>query len=117
MQVYPDWAAMTLYGVASWSHPRPLLGFFLAVRESGRNLILCGGMFSSSHFSSPFDGHEIRWRTWLSYGVFTTDCFELYRLWLQKREVKSRKIKNRDFSGVNVAALETSLSRKGLHEA
>ncbi|KAJ7607334.1 hypothetical protein FB45DRAFT_948089 [Roridomyces roridus] len=48
------------------------------------------------------------WRNTLGYGLFVLakDCLELHRLWLQTREVKSRTIKSRDFSGVDVKELD-----------
>ncbi|KAJ7212954.1 hypothetical protein GGX14DRAFT_619591 [Mycena pura] len=59
------------------------------------------------------------WRNSLGYGVYVLakDCFELYRLWLQKEEVQSRTIKSRDFAGVDASQLELIAPEKFLHAA
>ncbi|KAJ6498786.1 hypothetical protein C8R45DRAFT_979898 [Mycena sanguinolenta] len=54
------------------------------------------------------DVDPVWWRNSLGYGIFVLakDCFELYRLWLQKKEVQSRTIKSRDFAGVDIRELD-----------
>ncbi|KAJ7782370.1 hypothetical protein DFH07DRAFT_790432 [Mycena maculata] len=54
------------------------------------------------------DVDPVWWRYSLGSGIFVLakDCFELYRLWLQKHEVQSRTIKSRDFTGVDVTELD-----------
>ena len=34
------------------------------------------------------------------------DCLQLLHLWLTKRELETRRVKNRDFSGVDVNELD-----------
>lgn len=34
------------------------------------------------------------------------DCLQLLHLWLAKRELESRHVKNRDFSGVDIRELD-----------
>jgi len=34
------------------------------------------------------------------------DCLQLLHLWLTKRELESRRVKNRDFEGVDVRELD-----------
>ncbi|KAJ7049711.1 hypothetical protein C8F01DRAFT_1181609, partial [Mycena amicta] len=50
----------------------------------------------------------IWWHTTVGWGVYVVakDLLELYRLWLQTAEVRSRVIRNRDFAGVDVGQLE-----------
>ncbi|KAJ6507260.1 hypothetical protein C8R47DRAFT_1100656 [Mycena vitilis] len=54
------------------------------------------------------DVDPVWWRTSLGYGIFVMakDSVELYRLWLQKKEVQSRTIKSRDFAGVDISELD-----------
>ncbi|KAE9403086.1 hypothetical protein BT96DRAFT_990548 [Gymnopus androsaceus JB14] len=40
-------------------------------------------------------------RNSVGLGVFLKDCVHLFHLWLTKRELNGRKLKNRDFSGVD----------------
>ncbi|KAJ7028489.1 hypothetical protein C8F04DRAFT_1118859 [Mycena alexandri] len=86
---YPNWSTMTL------SHR--VLAAFQAI----------GGLFLGGSWVWA-DVDPVWWRNTLGYGLFvlTKDCFQLYRLWLQKQEVQSRSIKSRDFAGVDVAELD-----------
>ncbi|KAK7005988.1 hypothetical protein R3P38DRAFT_3404640 [Favolaschia claudopus] len=54
------------------------------------------------------DVDPVWWRYTLGYGIFilAKDALELYRLYLQHKEVRSRTVRNRDFAGVDVAELE-----------
>ncbi|KAJ6594471.1 hypothetical protein B0H19DRAFT_1095659 [Mycena capillaripes] len=86
---YPNWTAMTLRHRA------------LAVSQTVGGLLLgCSWVWG--------DVDPVWWRNSLGYGIFVLakDCFELYRLWLQKQEVESRTIQSRDFAGVDIAALD-----------
>lgn len=48
------------------------------------------------------------WRNAIGLGVFVVakDCIELMYLWLTTRELSSRHVKNRDFSGVDIRELD-----------
>ncbi|KAG1750338.1 uncharacterized protein EDB91DRAFT_1106734 [Suillus paluster] len=48
------------------------------------------------------------WRNSLGLGLFTVakDCLHLLHLWLAKRELQSRRVKNRSFDGVDVRELD-----------
>ncbi|KAJ7760994.1 hypothetical protein B0H16DRAFT_1531403 [Mycena metata] len=86
---YPNWQRMTLSRR------------FLAASQAVGALFLGGSWVWA-------DVDPVWWRNTLGYGLFvlTKDCFELYRLWLQKQEVQSRSIKSRDFAGVDPAELD-----------
>ncbi|KAJ7467152.1 hypothetical protein FB451DRAFT_1260268 [Mycena latifolia] len=86
---YPNWVAMT--------RPQRTLAAFKAM--SG---LFLGGSWIWT------DVDPVWWRNSLGYGIFVLakDCFELYRLFLQKQQVESRTIKSRDFAGVDVAELD-----------
>lgn len=49
-----------------------------------------------------------RWRNTLGFGIFVVakDALNLLRLWLVKRERETRRIKNRDFAGVDITGLD-----------
>ncbi|KAJ7121356.1 hypothetical protein C8R43DRAFT_78852 [Mycena crocata] len=85
----PGWVGLTLRQRA-----------LAACRTAGG--LLLGGSWVWGHVD------PVWWRNSIGYGIFVlaTDCFELYRLWLQKQEVQSRTIKSRDFTGVDVAELD-----------
>ncbi|KAJ7267661.1 hypothetical protein B0H12DRAFT_1098255 [Mycena haematopus] len=86
---YPNWEAM------------PLRHSALAASQTVGGLLLGG-----SWVWAAVD--PVWWRNSLGFGIFVLakDCFELYRLWLQKKEVQSRTIKSRDFTGVDIAELD-----------
>ncbi|KAJ7141229.1 hypothetical protein C8R44DRAFT_762999 [Mycena epipterygia] len=86
---YPNWMTMTLRQRA------------LAVSQAVGGLLLGGSWIWA-------DVDPVWWRNSLGYGIFilAKDCFDLYRLWLQKQEVQSRTIKSRDFAGVDIGELE-----------
>ncbi|KAF5353401.1 hypothetical protein D9756_008001 [Leucocoprinus leucothites] len=48
------------------------------------------------------------WRNTIGLGLFVVakDCLYLAHLWLTKREIESRKIKTKDFSGVDIKELD-----------
>ncbi|KAH7911263.1 hypothetical protein BJ138DRAFT_1085948 [Hygrophoropsis aurantiaca] len=48
------------------------------------------------------------WRNSLGLGLFTVakDCLHLLHLWLTKRELESRRVKNRSFEGVDIRELD-----------
>lgn len=48
------------------------------------------------------------WRNSLGLGLFTVakDCLHLLHLWLAKRELQSRRVKNKSFEGVDVRELD-----------
>jgi len=48
------------------------------------------------------------WRNSIGLGVFVIakDCLTLFHLWLMKREIETRKVKNRTFAGVDVKELD-----------
>ncbi|KAJ7665698.1 hypothetical protein B0H17DRAFT_1210819 [Mycena rosella] len=86
---YPNWVAMSMQQRA------------LAASQAVGGLLLGGSWIWA-------DVDPVWWRNSLGYGIFVLvkDCFDLYRLWLQKGEVQSRTIKSRDFAGVDVRELD-----------
>ncbi|KAF9450735.1 hypothetical protein P691DRAFT_700636 [Macrolepiota fuliginosa MF-IS2] len=48
------------------------------------------------------------WRNSIGLGLFIVakDCLYLTHLWLAKREIESRKVKNKDFAGVDIKELD-----------
>ncbi|KAI8990432.1 hypothetical protein BD414DRAFT_413638 [Trametes punicea] len=59
--------------------------------------ILCSG-------TATWNEHDpVWWRNAVGLGlfVFTKDCIRLLHLWLTKRELESRRVKNRPFAGVD----------------
>ncbi|KDQ55926.1 hypothetical protein JAAARDRAFT_59382 [Jaapia argillacea MUCL 33604] len=48
------------------------------------------------------------WRNSIGLGifVFAKDCLQLFHLWLTKRELESRRVKNKSFEGVEVSSLD-----------
>ncbi|KAF7376592.1 hypothetical protein MSAN_00075700 [Mycena sanguinolenta] len=86
---YPGWEGM------------PLRQRALAASQTVGGLLLGGSWIWA-------DVDPVWWRNSLGYGIFVLakDCFELYRLWLQKKEVQSRTIKSRDFAGVDIRELD-----------
>ncbi|EIW56613.1 uncharacterized protein TRAVEDRAFT_170515 [Trametes versicolor FP-101664 SS1] len=64
--------------------------------------ILCGG-------TPTWNAHDpVWWRNAVGLGifVFTKDCIELLHLYLKKRELESRRVKSRDFAGVDIKELD-----------
>ncbi|KAF7305840.1 hypothetical protein HMN09_00738000 [Mycena chlorophos] len=61
------------------------------------------GVWADSESDEP-----IWWQTSVGWGLYVVakDALELYRLYLQTAEVRSRKVKDRDFAGVDVRELE-----------
>jgi len=54
------------------------------------------------------DCDPVWWRNSIGFGVFVVakDCLHLLHLWLAKRELASRHVKSRDFSGVDAKELD-----------
>ncbi|KDR78314.1 hypothetical protein GALMADRAFT_245429 [Galerina marginata CBS 339.88] len=54
------------------------------------------------------DSDPVWWRNCVGFGLFVAvkDCIQLLHLWLAKRELESRKVKDRDFKGVDVRELD-----------
>ncbi|KAF8154187.1 hypothetical protein B0H34DRAFT_661343 [Crassisporium funariophilum] len=54
------------------------------------------------------DSDPVWWRNGVGFGLFVVikDCVQLLHLYLAKRELESRRVKDRDFSGVDVRELD-----------
>ncbi|KAF8900444.1 hypothetical protein CPB84DRAFT_1680513, partial [Gymnopilus junonius] len=54
------------------------------------------------------DAEPVWWRNCVGFGLFVAakDCLQLLHLWLAKRELESRKVKDRDFAGVDIRELD-----------
>ncbi|PFH47626.1 hypothetical protein AMATHDRAFT_42818 [Amanita thiersii Skay4041] len=54
------------------------------------------------------ESDPVWWRNSIGLGLFVVakDCLQLLHLWLTKRELETRKVKNRDFSGVDLTELD-----------
>ncbi|KAJ7354636.1 hypothetical protein DFH08DRAFT_48924 [Mycena albidolilacea] len=81
-----------------------------AMSPQGRAVAACrtvGGLLLGGSWVWA-DVDPVWWRNSLGFGIFilAKDCLELYRLWLQQKEVRSRTIKSRDFAGVDIAELD-----------
>ncbi|KAI0632917.1 hypothetical protein C8Q77DRAFT_1120476 [Trametes polyzona] len=64
--------------------------------------VLAGG-------TPTWNAHDpVWWRNAVGLGVFvfTKDCIRLLHLWLTKRELESRRVKNRSFAGVDIKELD-----------
>ncbi|KAJ3808368.1 hypothetical protein F5876DRAFT_46176 [Lentinula aff. lateritia] len=63
-------------------------------------------LWGGSKAWAEFD--PIWWRNTLGFGIFVVakDALNLLRLWLVKRERETRRIKNRDFAGVDITGLD-----------
>jgi len=48
------------------------------------------------------------WRNSIGLGLFVVakDCIHLFHLWLVKRELETRRVKSRNFSGVDIKELD-----------
>ncbi|OJT05014.1 hypothetical protein TRAPUB_4196 [Trametes pubescens] len=87
-----------------FARPSPSEG---VLRQFGGGLlagfnILCGG-------TPTWNAHDpVWWRNAVGLGifVFTKDCIELLHLYLKKRELESRRVKSRDFAGVDIKELD-----------
>ncbi|KAH9893983.1 hypothetical protein C8Q73DRAFT_759979 [Cubamyces lactineus] len=64
--------------------------------------ILCGGTPTWNTLD------PVWWRNAVGLGifVFTKDCIRLLHLWLTKRELQSRRVKSRPFTGVDIRELD-----------
>ena len=58
------------------------------------------------------------WKLTINHQNFQAkDCVQLLHLWLAKRELESRRVKDRDFKGVDIRELDllpSFLQREGL---
>ncbi|KAE9403405.1 hypothetical protein BT96DRAFT_1016972 [Gymnopus androsaceus JB14] len=63
-------------------------------------------LWGGSRVWAEFD--PVWWRNTLGFGLFVVakDALNLLHLWLIKRERETRKIKNRDFAGVDISGLD-----------
>ncbi|KAF8626034.1 hypothetical protein AX15_005124 [Amanita polypyramis BW_CC] len=54
------------------------------------------------------ESDPVWWRNSIGLGLFVVgkDCLQLLHLWLTKRELETRRVKNRDFAGVDVNELD-----------
>ncbi|RDB23884.1 E3 ubiquitin-protein ligase MARCH5 [Hypsizygus marmoreus] len=54
------------------------------------------------------EADPVWWRNSIGLGLFVVakDCIQLLHLWLAKRELESRHVKNRDFAGVDIKELD-----------
>ncbi|PPQ79300.1 hypothetical protein CVT25_002577 [Psilocybe cyanescens] len=54
------------------------------------------------------DNDPVWWRNGIGFGLFVVvkDCIQLLHLWLAKRELESRRVKDRDFKGVDIRELD-----------
>ncbi|CAA7262178.1 unnamed protein product [Cyclocybe aegerita] len=54
------------------------------------------------------DSDPVWWRNAVGFGLFVVakDCIHLLHLWLAKRELESRRVKDRDFAGVDIRELD-----------
>ncbi|KAF8346676.1 hypothetical protein F5887DRAFT_883022 [Amanita rubescens] len=54
------------------------------------------------------ESDPVWWRNSIGLGLFVVakDCLQLLHLWLTKRELETRRVRNRDFSGVDVNELD-----------
>ncbi|KAM6493308.1 hypothetical protein JOM56_011442 [Amanita muscaria] len=54
------------------------------------------------------ESDPVWWRNSIGLGLFVVarDCLQLLHLWLTKRELETRRVKNRDFAGVDVDELD-----------
>jgi hypothetical protein len=54
------------------------------------------------------ESDPVWWRNAVGIGIFVVmkDCVQLLHLWLAKRELESRRVKDRDFKGVDIRELD-----------
>ncbi|KAF9562862.1 hypothetical protein CPC08DRAFT_356471 [Agrocybe pediades] len=54
------------------------------------------------------DSDPVWWRNAVGFGLFIVikDCAQLLHLWLAKRELESRRVKDKDFRGVDIRELD-----------
>ncbi|KAF8999834.1 hypothetical protein BDQ17DRAFT_1360486 [Cyathus striatus] len=77
------------------------------LRSLGEGLRLAGYAFwNGSRVWTEVD--PVWWRNSVGLGLFfvAKDCIQLIHLYLAKRELESRKVKNRDFLGVDIKELD-----------
>ncbi|KAF8797543.1 hypothetical protein BYT27DRAFT_6932767 [Phlegmacium glaucopus] len=62
----------------------------------------------SSGSRTYVDSDPVWWRNAVGFGLFIVvkDCVQLLHLWLAKRELESRRVKDRDFKGVDIRELD-----------
>lgn len=93
-------SSRTIFGNVGWHQPQLLERF-------GANLkvivnILCGGTKVWA------EADPVWWRNTVGLGifVFAKDCLNLLHVYLTKREIESRHIKNRSFAGIDPRELD-----------
>ncbi|KAH9476883.1 putative RING finger protein C32F12.07c [Psilocybe cubensis] len=62
----------------------------------------------TSSSTSWVDNDPVWWRNGVGFGLFVVvkDCIQLLHLWLAKRELETRRVKDRDFKGVDIRELD-----------
>lgn len=109
----PPWgrlAALTS-GETRWKELSPLMQ-----AKVGFKLVMSAFLGGSKTW---LDSDPVWWRNGVGFGLFIVakDCVQLLHLWLAKRELESRRVKDRDFKGVDVRELDllpSFLQREGL---
>jgi len=68
--------------------------------------VIFGSLWGGSRTWGEFD--PVWWRNSIGLGLFVAarDCLYLTHLWLAKREIETRRVKNRDFAGVDIKELD-----------
>ncbi|KAF6750306.1 hypothetical protein DFP72DRAFT_910711 [Ephemerocybe angulata] len=68
--------------------------------------MIARGLWGSSR--TFLESDPVWWRNTVGLGLFIVvkDAVQLFHLWLTKRELESRKVKNRDFTGVDFRELD-----------
>ncbi|TBU31340.1 hypothetical protein BD311DRAFT_863557 [Dichomitus squalens] len=93
----------------------PWLRAFLAIRDRPANVPAQIGAHLATGINIMFGGtptwnaqDPVWWRNTVGLGlfVFAKDCVRLLHLYLTKRELESRKVKNRSFAGVDIRELD-----------
>ncbi|KAF8630265.1 hypothetical protein AX17_005451 [Amanita inopinata Kibby_2008] len=95
--------------------PPPPLGLWTYRNWDGMNLWQRVSLTMKLMMSAAWGGTRtwaesdpVWWRNSIGLGLFVVakDCLQLLHLWLTKRELETRRVKNRDFSGVDVNELD-----------
>ncbi|TFK29152.1 hypothetical protein FA15DRAFT_664475 [Coprinopsis marcescibilis] len=86
--------------IQNWHTMGPMKQMGTAVEVVFRSL------WGSAHTLAESD--PVWWRNTIGLGIFIVvkDAVKLLHLYLQKRELESRKVKNRDFNGIDLKALD-----------
>jgi len=83
-----------------------MLGPGFLERMSVTARIVLGNIWGGSVAWAEAD--PVWWRNALGLGLFIVakDCLHLWHLWLEQRELKSRRVLNKDFKGVDIRELD-----------